>query len=196
MKRTGMVLFLGIVLAVTLGARPSSQNKNGNGNAFGHDDDDDGGTLVLRAVLKGAEEPPAVSTVGRGTFKATLDEAGTMLEYELNYTGLEGDVQQAHIHLGQKGANGGVAAFLCTNQGNGPAGTPVCPGPNSGAVTGTILAAQIVGPAGQGLPPGAFEEFLRAIDKSLTYVNVHSSLVPTGEIRGQISVRREDDNDD
>lgn len=196
MKRTGMVLFVAIVLAVTLGARPSSQNKNGNGHAFGHDDDDDGGTLVLRAFLRGAEEPPAISTGARGTFKAELDDTGTMLEYELSYTGLEGDILQAHIHLGQKGVNGGIAAFLCTNLGNGPGGTPACPGPHEGTVTGTILAASVVGPSGQGLAAGEFEEFLRAIDKNLTYANVHSSLFTSGEIRGQISVRREDDNDD
>jgi hypothetical protein len=36
---------------------------------------------------------------------------------------------------------------------------------------------------------------LRAIRKGLTYANVNSTLAPGGEIRGQISVRGDDDDD-
>ncbi|MFD1827627.1 MULTISPECIES: hypothetical protein [Mumia] len=41
--------------------------------------------------------------------------------------------------------------FLCTNLGNGPAGTQTCP--QEGTVTGTIVAADVVGPASQGIAP-------------------------------------------
>ena len=146
--------------------------------------DDDGRTL--RATLRGIEEPPSVSSTGRGTFRATISEDGTSLSYTISYEDLEGDVQQSHIHLGQKGVNGGVAVFLCTNLGNGPAGTPACPGPRAGTVSGTVTGDQIVGPTGQGLAPGEFAELLRAIDRKVTYANVHSVKHPTGEIRGQI----------
>jgi CHRD domain len=146
--------------------------------------DDDGRTL--RATLRGIEEPPSVSSTGRGTFRATISEDGTSLSYTISYEDLEGDVQQSHIHLGQKGVNGGVAVFLCTNLANGPAGTPACPGPRAGTVSGTVTGEQIVGPTGQGLAPGEFAELLRAIDRKVTYANVHSLKHPTGEIRGQI----------
>jgi hypothetical protein len=43
-----------------------------------------------------------------------------------------------------------------------------------------------VGPAAQGIAAGEFAELVRAIKAGATYVNVHSSLFPTGEIRGQI----------
>jgi len=48
----------------------------------------------------------------------------------------------------------------------------------------------VVGPAGQGIAPGELDEFIRAIRAGVTYVNVHSTKFPSGEIRGQIN----DDN--
>ncbi len=149
-------------------------------------DDRDDGARTLRATLKGFEETPSISSTGRGTFRATISEDGTSLSYSLTYEGLESDVLQAHIHLGQKGVAGGIAVFLCTNLGNGPAGTPACPGPRAGTVSGTATGVQIVGPTGQGLAPGEFAELLRAIDRKVTYANVHTNDHTGGEIRGQI----------
>jgi hypothetical protein len=53
-------------------------------------------------------------------------------------------------------------------------------------VTGTLRPADVIGPAGQGITAGQFEELVRAIRAGATYVNVHSSLYPGGEIRGQL----------
>ena len=100
---------------------------------------------------------------------------------------LEGTVTQAHIHLGNRGVTGGIAIWLCgTAASPGPAGTPTCPGPNSGEVTGTVTAAEVVGPAGQGINPGEFEEVLAAMRAGAAYANVHSTKYPPGEVRGQI----------
>jgi len=179
MRRAVLALFLLAVVTGTLQARPRPESIQQNTLE---------GRVILSAELRGAEEPPSVSTLGNGIFMAQLNNDGTALEYELRYSDLQGSVLQAHIHLGQKGVNGGIAAFLCTNLGNGPAGTPTCPGPNSGMVTGSISATQIIGPSGQGLTAGEFEEFLRRIDENVTYANVHSSMWTGGEIRGQIQV--------
>ena len=46
----------------------------------------------------------------------------------------------------------------------------------------------VVGPSGQGLTTGEFADLLRAIDKNVTYANVHSSKHTGGEIRGQCAV--------
>ncbi|HKQ98074.1 MAG TPA: CHRD domain-containing protein [Candidatus Polarisedimenticolia bacterium] len=149
-------------------------------------DDNLPGAQRLTAALRGFDEPPSVSSTGRGVFTATISQDGTSIQYKLSYQDLEGDVQQAHIHLGQRGVNGAIAVFLCSNLGNGPAGTQACPGPRAGEVSGTITAESIIGPAAQGLAPGEFEELLRAALRDVTYANVHTVKHPGGEIRGQI----------
>jgi hypothetical protein len=137
----------------------------------------------LKADLVGLAEVPAISTPAGGEFRA--DAGATAISYKLSYHGLEGDVTQAHIHFGQHGANGGIAAFLCSNLGNGPAGTQLCP-PSPATITGTVTAADIVGPSGQGIAAGEFAELLQAIDEGAAYANVHSTKFPGGEVRGQI----------
>jgi CHRD domain len=146
----------------------------------------------LRATLRGIEEPPSVITRASGEFKATISRDESSIDYELSYEDLQGTVTQGHIHVGQRGVNGGISVWLCGTATNpGPVGTPLCP--SSGTVTGTITAATVVGPAGQGVAAGEFEDLLRALRSGVTYANVHSSMFPGGEVRGQISVH--DDHD-
>jgi hypothetical protein len=145
---------------------------------------------LMRADLRGYNEVPTLSTAGRGSFFARLSDDGSEIRYRLDYAGLEGAVTVAHIHLGAKATTGGVIVWLCGPDGVAPAGTPVC-GPSGGAgpeAVGTLAPDDVVGPAGQGIAPGEFGELLMAIRAGATYVNVHSSLYPSGEIRGQISV--------
>ncbi|MCA1615461.1 MAG: CHRD domain-containing protein [Acidobacteria bacterium] len=144
----------------------------------------------LRAFLTGYEEVPAVSTTGDGTFQARVSEDESSIQYELSYKELQGNVLQAHIHLGQPGVNGGISVWLCGNQNasppvNPPAGTQPCPAPPA-TITGTITAANVIGPTAQGIAPGEFAELLAAIRAGATYVNVHTTLWPGGEIRSQI----------
>lgn len=146
----------------------------------------------VRAQLDGFEEVPAVSTTGHGSFRATLSRDGSEIEFELRYDDLEGQVAQSHLHLGQRGVNGGIAIFLCSNLGNGPAGTPTCPPPPA-VITGTLTADDVVGPAAQGIAPGELGEVLRAIHHGAVYVNVHSDLFPGGEIRGQLRLNQRRD---
>lgn len=134
--------------------------------------------------LRSFEEVPAVSSAARGTFRTRV-EAGA-IRYRLSYSGLQGDVLQAHIHFGQKGVNGGVSVFLCQTAANpDPTGlAPSCP--QSGEVNGLLLPANVIGPGGQGITAGEFAELVAAIRHGVAYVNVHSTLFPAGEIRGQL----------
>ena len=139
----------------------------------------------MRTHLTGYQEVPAISTDAGGKFKAKLHTSSQEIRFELSYAHLTGAVQQAHIHLGQRGVNGGISAFLCTNLGNGPAGTQACP-PAPARITGTIRPADVVGPAGQGIDPMEFDELVEAIQAGVAYANVHSATSPNGEIRGQL----------
>ena len=133
----------------------------------------------FKARLQGFNEVPAISSTGSGTFKARVSEDGTSIEFELTYSDLESAVLAAHIHLGQTDVNGGVSAFLC-----GGGGKPACPA--SGTVTGTITAANVIGPAGQGIAAGELDELVAAMREGVTYANVHTTVRPGGEIRGQL----------
>jgi len=132
-----------------------------------------------------AETPLALSTMGEGQFQVQIDEGSQEITYELSYAGLEGNVTQAHIHFGSPAQTGGISLFLCTNLGNGPAGTQACPAAPA-TVTGTLRPGDVIGPVGQGITAGQFDEVVAAIRGGSTYVNVHSTLYPGGEIRAQL----------
>lgn len=158
---------------------------------------DDEGKKSFKATLNGynevvgtsaAGDSGSVSTGARGTFRAKLTNDGTALEFTLTYSGMEGGtVTQAHPHFAQRHVGGGIFGFLC----GGP--KPACPTPG-GTVEGTWTAADVIGPAGQGVEAGSFEEFVRALRAGAVYINVHSSRLPVtsppsypeGEIRGQV----------
>ncbi|HEY3018525.1 MAG TPA: CHRD domain-containing protein [Gaiellaceae bacterium] len=161
-----------VVLSVVSGA---------GGGAPGH----------VRAVLNGYQEVVgggAISTTGSGLFTATIDEKAQTMTYELTYTLEGGTALFSHIHFARRGVSGGVSVFLC----NGPT-TPPCPTPG-GTVTGVITPSDVVGPTAQGIEAGKFDELLEAIEAGATYVNVHSTRWPGGEIRGQIADNDSDDH--
>src|SRR5688500_11760181 len=164
MKRTLVVVFtlLGLVVPFTASA-----------------------DLRLKADLHGFEEVPVISTPASGEFVARINSAKTEITWRLSSEDTEAPVQQAHLHLGQRDVNGGIAVFLCTNLGNGPAGTQPCP-PAPATISGTINADDVIGPAGQGLDPGQLADLIQAIRPGVVYANVHSTKFPGGEIRGQV----------
>jgi hypothetical protein len=155
--------------------------------------DDEKSTFKTR--LNGYNEvvgPGSISTVGHGRFQAKIDKAAQKITYRLTYV-LENPATQSHIHFAQRHVGGGVVAFLC-----GGGSKPACPdGVGAPAtVTGTITPADVIGPAGQGIEPGSFGELVRAMKAGATYVNVHSSRWPAGEIRGQLGRGNKSDNGD
>ena len=145
------------------------------------------------ATLSGFEEigalnnnTGAILTDGEGSLKLNLDEASQTLSYTLTYSGLTANVTQAHIHFGKVHVAGGIFVFLCTNLGNGPAGTPACP-PAGGTVSGTISAAAVVAVPGQNVTAGDFDAVIQIINSDTAYANIHTVRFPAGEIRGQIT---------
>lgn len=141
----------------------------------------------ISELLTGYEETPsAVSTTGNGTFNAVISTDASRIDWELSYNDLEGAVQQAHIHFGQLSVTGPISVFLCTNLGNGPAGTQPCPAPPA-TISGSIVAADVTNLANErGISAGQLDELIKAIRAGATYVNIHSTRWPGGEIRSQI----------
>ena len=147
----------------------------------GKDKDDDG----FSAHLIGFNEVPAINTAGHGDLTFTM--TSSQITFRLVYADLSGPPAAAHIHVGQKRVNGGVSVFFC-----GGGGQPACPAATSGTVTGTITAANVVGPTAQGFNVGDLAAVERAIKAGVTYANMHTANFPAGEIRGQVHGGKKD----
>jgi hypothetical protein len=55
---------------------------------------------LLHAHLQGFQEVPSVSMLATGEFHATINPSDQSIDHELIYSGLQGMVTQAHIHVG------------------------------------------------------------------------------------------------
>ena len=146
--------------------------------------------LRIRTILTGYQEVPSVSTVARGLLVVNSHPDGNAFDWQLRYDGLQGTVQQAHIHFARRGVNGAIVVWLCGTgepgtQFAGPAGTQTCP--QSGVISGTATIVDGPGSATQQLTNGeAIREVIAAMRVGAAYANVHTHLSPGGEIRGQI----------
>lgn len=164
--------------AAAIAAGTSAMASDGNGRS---------GPNKFDEQLSGYNETlVALSTTGHGQFQLNIDRDAQEMTYELSYADLEGAVTQAHIHFGGPAQSGGISVWLCGNVPTTPAGVQACPSAPA-TISGTIHAADVIGPAGQGITAGQFAELLAAMDVELTYVNVHSTLFPGGEIRAQLA---------
>jgi hypothetical protein len=127
----------------------------------------------------------AILSEGRATLELRLDRAEQTISFVLKYSGLSSAVTQAHIHFGKVHMAGGVMVFFCSNLAGAPAGTQPCPA-NGGTVTGTLSAANVLGPAAQGVTAGDFDAIADALTSDTAYANIHTTGFPAGEIRGEI----------
>jgi hypothetical protein len=108
------------------------------------------------APIDGTQEVPPSGSPGVGIGLFSIDTINDMLGYDITFAGLSGAETDAHIH--------GFAP----------------PGVNAGALHQLPLGARKLG---VWFYPGGDE--VNILD-GLTYINIHSSVFPTGEIRGQI----------
>jgi hypothetical protein len=136
-------------------------------------------TERFSASLLGANEVPPINTEGTADFDMTVQPSG--ITFSLNFSGLSSPLAVAHLHFGVPKVNGGVMIFLC-----GGGGQPDCPAATSGSITGTITAANVVGPVSQGVAAGDLDTALEIVRDGLSYANMHTANFGSGEIRGQV----------
>ena len=123
------------------------------------------------AELTGKEEvPPNQSpSTGFAWVKITNDE----IRYEVNVTDMD-KVNAAHIHLAEAGKNGPVVLTLFKG------------GPTE-QVNGTVGEANVTASNLEGPMKGKdVTDLVTAMKNGTTYVNVHTTDFPDGEIRGQL----------
>jgi hypothetical protein len=176
-----------ILTAVALTALAAPITSTGRAD---RDDRDD--VTTYRARLTGFGEVPPKLVNGQGKFTGALSADGASISWTLTWTDLTTPAQAAHIHFGQPQNTGSVVVFFC-----GGGGRPACPdGPgHSGSVSGTWTAVDILPVPAQNVAAGDFAGFVRILRVHLGYANVHTTVFPGGEIRGQVSHERDRDDD-
>lgn len=127
------------------------------------------GTL-FDAVLNGSQEVPPNASPATGFGLFELNDAETELAFEISYGDLLTGLTVAHFHRGAVGVNGPVVRGISVAEG-------AIPGTTSGLMSG-IWKSTDASP----LTPALVAD----LKAGLIYVNLHTSLFPGGEIRGQI----------
>ena len=128
------------------------------------------------AHLSGDNEVLANDMPGQGQVIFHLSKDGTEMSYKLIVANIE-NVRAAHIHCGAEGVNGPVVVGLF--------GTQTVGVQNGVLVEGTITDSNVNPLACIGGVP-SLAAVLELIRSGNAYVNVHTTLLPGGEIRGQV----------
>jgi CHRD domain len=139
------------------------------------------GQEAFTAELSGEEELPPVNTDANGTI--TIQGSNQSLNYQLELSDMT-NVTAAHIHFGNDDENGKIVVPLL--QSNSPSGLEL------ETLGGNFTAEAVQGPL-TGLP---LEQLIGFMGNGSTYVNVHSSEFPLGEIRGQIEELEQDEEEE
>lgn len=129
---------------------------------------------TFRAILRGRNEVPPVRTISTGNATLQVNRRGDRIVFRLAIQNIN-RVTQAHIHLGRRGVNGPVVAFLF-----GPSKFGISV--RRGVIRGTLRQSDLVGP----LNGKTIQDLVREFERGNAYVNVHTIQHPDGEIRGQI----------
>lgn len=132
-------------------------------------------TVTFTASLSGGNEVPGVVTGSVGTATVTWDTATKAGTYRVDVYNMPVGTTASHIHVGAAGVSGPVVINLTV-----PAGGIS----NDFGLSGTFACSNVVARAAQGI--NSCEDFEQALLLSNTYVNVHSTANPGGEIRGQL----------
>lgn len=134
--------------------------------------------------LSGSIEVPSNNSAGTG--KALVTISGNLMRVQVNFSGLTGNTTASHIHAPTATAGTGTAGVATT--------TPTFTGFPLGVTSGTydhtydMTQASSYNPsyitANGGTAASAFTTLKTAISAGKSYLNIHSTFAPGGEIRG------------
>lgn len=126
---------------------------------------------LFRAKLSGKEEVPPNESPASGSAWVKINN--DKIEYEVNVTDID-KANAAHIHSGESGKNGPIILTLFKDE-------------PTEQKTGKLAEANVTASNLEGPMKGkTTADLLAAIMNGTTYVNVHSTDFPDGEMRGQL----------
>lgn len=142
-----------------------------------------GATTTLFGSLNGANEFPATGSPGTGFATVVYDSSAHTLNINVTFSGLNGTTTAAHIHCcAVPPANAGVATTVPTF-----VGFPL--GVTAGTYSNTLdlTLASSWNPsfvtANGGTPASAEAALAAGFANGTTYLNIHTTMNPGGEIR-------------
>ncbi len=191
-----MKILLPLLLLATLGmlaTLPHVVTADDQGQNDGnHHQTEHASLAVFQVRLEGDQQVPPVSTEAFGFVLVRLFQNGTSsaIDFRLIVCDIA-NVTHAHIHVGAAGANGNITVPFFDQ--------PL--GPVSSTHGCIVLAHGVRGPANLELRPregiANWTDFVHALMSGNTYVNVHTTTHPGGEIRGQlVSVAEAEQDED
>jgi hypothetical protein len=128
-----------------------------------------------RALLKGATETPPVVSEAIGLSSLFITE--NTLTFQLSVEPLpDSQVTEIHIHVGSPGENGPIIFTLFDSQFDGVF---------TGHLNAQLNAGNLENPPDAGIT--SMDDVILAILEGRAYVNLHTIVNPTGEIRGQLT---------
>jgi hypothetical protein len=141
---------------------------------------------IYTATLSGANESPPNASPGTGTATVTIDTAANTMLVSVTFSGLLGTTTASHIHAPTVDPLTGTAGVATTT----PTFTDFPLGVTSGNYSHLfdLLTASSYNPsyvtANGGTIEGARTALLTALATGHAYLNIHTLVVPAGEIRG------------
>ena len=132
-------------------------------------------TVTLTAQLNGGNEVPGVVTGSAGTATVTWNTATKAGTYRVDVYNMPVGTTASHIHVGAVGVGGPVVINFTV---------PVGGISNDFGLAGTFTCTDVVVRAAQGI--NSCEDFEQSLLLNNSYVNVHSTANPGGEVRGQL----------
>lgn len=148
------------------------------------------GTLTYQAFLSGPAEFPVNASPGTGFATVVVDPVQNSLQVVLSFTGLLGTTTASHIHAATAVPGAGTAGVATTTPTF--AGFPL--GVNSGSYSNLLdlTLSSSYNPAyitaNGGTTASAEAALLASLAAGTAYLNIHSTSVPGGEIRGFLTL--------
>jgi hypothetical protein len=146
--------------------------------------------IVYTATLNGPSESPPNASPGTGTAEVDVDTTANTMRVRVTFAGLLANSTASHIHAATATPGTGTAGVATT--------TPTFPNFPLGVTSGTydqtfdMTMASSYNPAfitaNGGTVASAEAALFAAMAAGTSYLNIHSTQFPGGEIRGFLSV--------